>query len=229
MLPKGILFDIGDTITASSRMRTHALANASERLQELGLIAEASRFIASYTHVDRSYHEPHMNHLYSDLRIVRRVLEQMLVNNAQQAEAWFLCEYRSAIRAQLTKNTESRTLFEELRLAGHVLGIVSDGSTPEQEETLWRLGILDCFDALVISEDVGVEKPDPRIFRVALDRLNLLPDEALMVGDSLERDVKGAKALGMKTAHIHLYGPLERPSEADYVISSLFDLLPLSV
>ena len=61
-------------------------------------------------------------------------------------------------------------------------------------------GVLELFDLLTISEHLGCEKPDPRMFTTTLDRLGIVPAEygrTLMVGNHLERDVKGANQVGM--------------------------------
>lgn len=59
-------------------------------------------------------------------------------------------------------------------------------------------GISESFGALVDSFDVGCVKPEPAIFRAALDKLGVRPSEAVFVGDSIERDMAGARALGMR-------------------------------
>jgi FMN phosphatase YigB (HAD superfamily) len=67
-------------------------------------------------------------------------------------------------------------------------------------------GLYEAFDVFAISEELGCVKPDPRLFRHALDGLGLTPAEAshvLMVGNNLARDVRGANALGMKSVWVH--------------------------
>jgi len=58
-------------------------------------------------------------------------------------------------------------------------------------------GLRECMGAILDSETVGCAKPDPQIFRAALDALQVAPAEALFVGDSLPRDMRGARAVGM--------------------------------
>ena len=60
-------------------------------------------------------------------------------------------------------------------------------------------GLAELLDVLVFSEEVGVAKPDPRIFQHALDELGVDPNDAMFVGDRLETDVQGAANLGMTT------------------------------
>jgi len=72
------------------------------------------------------------------------------------------------------------------------IAIVSNNRVAEQEEKLRFLGASALVDALVVSEGVGFAKPDPRIFRVALDRLAVSAEGSVMSGDSWTSDVEGA-------------------------------------
>ena len=105
---------------------------------------------------------------------------------------------------------ESRPLFDDvlptlgaLRQRGFQLGVVSNrhwGGKLFQED-LQTLGLLDYFDPrhMAISVDLGVRKPDPAIFLHALNALNVPPEHAVMVGDSLLSDIVGGKMLDIFT------------------------------
>ncbi len=87
-----------------------------------------------------------------------------------------------------------------LKALGYPLALVADGPAGTFFNVLGHYELIGLFDALAISGQVGVEKPDPRIFRRALDQLNIPPvdyGQVLMVGNNLERDVKGANQLGL--------------------------------
>jgi HAD superfamily hydrolase (TIGR01549 family) len=84
-----------------------------------------------------------------------------------------------------------------LRAAGLRLGVVSN-SDGRVEQALEAAGIRHLFDAVVDSTLMGVEKPDPRIFQAALERLGVDPEEAIYVGDLYEIDVLGARAAGIE-------------------------------
>ncbi len=112
------------------------------------------------------------------------------------------------------------------RLAGRYrLGIVSN-FYGNLERVCDDAGIRRHFSVLVDSTQVGCVKPDPRIFRHALDSLGVAPAEATFVGDSLLRDMAGARGVGMR--HIWLAGaaaPAEGPCcSDDRVIRGLRDL-----
>ena len=63
-----------------------------------------------------------------------------------------------------------------------------------------ELGLADCFDAYVVSAEVGVAKPDPRIYHITLERLDVLPAEAVFVDDFIE-NVEAARRIGMQAIH----------------------------
>lgn len=75
---------------------------------------------------------------------------------------------------------------------------VSDMQTHFQVQKLQALGVDHLIDYLVTSEEIGKEKPAPEIFQTALKKLNLKPNEVIMVGDNLEKDIEGAEAVGIK-------------------------------
>ncbi len=95
----------------------------------------------------------------------------------------------------------THALLDALRADGFALAIVSNAFDPPWllHGDLERLGIAKRVDVAVFSSEIGRRKPDPAIFRAALDRLGVEPGEALHVGDRLYEDVHGAAALGIRT------------------------------
>jgi putative hydrolase of the HAD superfamily len=87
-------------------------------------------------------------------------------------------------------------------------------------------GLADSIELILDSTEIGISKPDPEIFRIALGKLNLMPSQLVFVGDSYERDIAPAKKLGLRT--IWLKGPNPRAPEnaikPDLEISTLMDL-----
>jgi len=86
--------------------------------------------------------------------------------------------------------------LRELAASGYTLGIVSNFES-WLTTLLERLGISPLMSVVVVSGDEGIEKPDPKIFRLALDRLDASPERAVYVGDNPRIDVEAALALGM--------------------------------
>ncbi len=95
------------------------------------------------------------------------------------------------------------------------LHIITNGFQEVQEKKMINSGIRPFFDQIIDSETAGVKKPNPIIFNVALKRAQTTPKKSVMIGDSLEADIQGARALGFYTLHFnshnessHNYGPM---------------------
>ena len=104
------------------------------------------------------------------------------------------------------------TLFEDavptlrkVREAGLAAVVFTNGNEDHQRYKVDRLGLADEIDVLISSETLPAGKPDPRAFLQTVDRLGLTMSDVLMVGDSLEKDVRGALAVGIDAVLIDRY------------------------
>ena len=104
----------------------------------------------------------------------------------------------TTLRAELIPGAGE--LIRELKRRGYPLALVADGRPDTYYNVLTAHGLYELFAAHIISEHLGVEKPDSRMFTAALDQLAIDRRDygrTLMVGNNLARDVKGANAAGM--------------------------------
>ena len=85
------------------------------------------------------------------------------------------------------------------------LHIITNGFQEVQEKKLRNSGIHGFFDQIIDSEMAGVKKPNPIIFNLALNKAGAKPERSLMIGDSLEADILGAKSLGFYTIHFNAH------------------------
>lgn len=108
-------------------------------------------------------------------------------------------------------------MVRRLKQKGYTIALVADGPRGTFENTLRPPRIWQLFDACAISEEVGVSKPDPRMFRKALDDLGIPEEEyrdVVMVGNNLHRDIKGANDLGLTTVWLD-WAPRRSKTPAD--------------
>jgi len=116
----------------------------------------------------------------------------------------------------------------ELLARRYRLGLVANQPSAVRE-ALERDGLARFFEVRAVSEDLGLEKPDPRIFRHAIEAFGVRPDACAMVGDRLDHDVRPARAVGMRAVWV-LRGEApdeptpEQLSEADAAIHGLGEL-----
>jgi putative hydrolase of the HAD superfamily len=142
-------------------------------------------------------------------------------------------ENEVTLRAELIPGAAE--MMGELKRRGYSLALVADGPTGTFRNVLPVYGLWDLFDVFAISAEVGVQKPDARIFYAALQQLQIDPADhgrVLMVGNNLERDIKGANALGIVSVWLD-WAPRRAKIPADesevprYIIKQPGELLTL--
>ncbi len=135
-----------------------------------------------------------------DAEVERRFLREMVaylqVPGREEELVDRMHRILAQVRPEYTPYPEVPEVLEELRRRGYRLAVVSNWE-PDLPDVLNRVGLLDAFDVVVASAVVGAAKPDPRIFRVALETLKVEPQATVHVGDSYEADVQGARAAGI--------------------------------
>jgi putative hydrolase of the HAD superfamily len=107
----------------------------------------------------------------------------------------------------------------------YALGMLTNGAPDLQREKIAASGLESLFQAVVISGLFGIGKPRREIFLHLTDRLGIVPDEAMMVGNSLERDIAGARNAGIKSIWFKVTGSEEPAAvEPDFTITGLAEL-----
>lgn len=147
--------------------------------------------------------------------------EQMLdlPNGAEEIAAKFENTRRS--RQRLMPNA----LEMLARLKGVKLGLLTNGAPDLQREKLAASGLAPSFDAIVVSGEHGIGKPKPEIFHRLLSELGVSASEAVMVGNSLERDIAGARNAGLASVWIKVSGSEEHaPVQPTATIENLGEL-----
>jgi 2-haloacid dehalogenase len=130
-----------------------------------------------------------------------------------------------ALYERLGAYPEARPALEALREAGLRTAILSNGSPRMLAEASAAAGMASLLDAVLSVESVGIYKPSPAVYRLALDELRVWPNEVLFVSAN-GWDACGAKAFGLRVAWCNRAGqPLERiPERPDFVVRSLAEL-----
>lgn len=224
---KHIFFDLDHTIWDFDRNAQETLHELylHYKLEELGL-ASAEAFISTYTENNHSlWADYHVGKITKEtLRAERfsRTFIQLGVH-PERIPQQFEDDY-----VRITPTKTNLFLGSEKVLAylqkKYTLHIISNGF---KESTLIKMdvsGLNPYFTNVIISEDVGVNKPDKAIFEYALDKAKALKHESIMIGDSIEADIRGAQGFGMKAIY---FNPLnkELPEDVQWQITHLEELL----
>jgi putative hydrolase of the HAD superfamily len=229
----GALFlDLDETLLDGSQFGETVVRTCHEIAELSGL--DAHRILQANRNIFREYW----------LEAFDRWTLGSLDGAALSLEAWRRtlreCECHDGVLAQratqihLQLGRESYRLFDDARelLAaatrlGVQLALITNGASDTQRDKLRALGIEGSFDAIIISGEVGVAKPDIYPFELALSRLALSPERVWHIGDNLVTDVGGAKAASLRSIWINRNGRLRLASEPqpDLEIGSLCDLI----
>ncbi len=161
--------------------------------------------------------------------ITRRIYNRLPALSRIDFEAWFEALYRRFGEADAWRVYDDVVpVLRDLRGRGLKIGVVSNWDSRLQTISD-GLGLSDLVDFLVISAQAGVRKPDPAIFRIALEKAGVRPEDAVHVGDLPEEDAEGARRAGLRPYLIDRKlrlraGPL---TDNAPVLGSLTDLLSL--
>lgn len=246
---RAVLFDLGDTLwhfpnfpddanvrrALTERVaRGLAAFNVSEGVacEPLTLAVRAAMWEAT-----REAEHSHGRSPDFPALVRERAAEHGVALTAGQAETLWDAWHLGGAYLGRTLFPDSITTLAELRRRGYRLGCVTNRPHGGERfiEELRESGLLDLFEALAVSCDDGWLKPNPTLFRLALDELAVAADEAVMVGDDLRADVMGAKVLGMVAVWKRPPGaelrpvalPNGTPVQPDYVIDAPGELLTL--
>jgi len=227
LMTKHIFFDLDHTIWDFDRNAQETLLELYEvyQLKTLGLHS-AQDFIDRYTENNhRLWAQYHLGEISKETLRAERFRNTFieLGVSPEQVPQQFEDDY---VRISPTKTNlfaGAEKVLDYLQKK-YQLHIISNGF---KETTLTKMevsGLNPYFTQVIISEDVGVNKPNPAIFEHALTKAAAEKQESIMIGDSLEADIRGAQAFGLKAI---FFNPLnvEKPADVTWQISNLEELL----
>lgn len=222
-----ILFDIDDTLFSTTEFARKARTNAVRAMITAGLdlpeevvLKELDEVLLEFS----SNYEHHFDKLLQRLR--PRCLERV---NAALIVAAGVAAYHDTKFRELAPFDDVYPLFSDLRRIGMRLGIITHGWTVKQAEKLVRLGLVPYLDpkAIFISDQIGISKPNPKLYLTAVRDLGLRPEEVMYVGDSPEHDIAPPRSIGMITvwAKRAAKHPIEKSGIVPHHVIANFDEL----
>ena len=216
---KAIIFDLDNTLLDFVKMKQFAVKAAITAMIEAGLDVDEEK---AYKDIFDLYVEKG----WENQQVFDDYLNQTVGKVSNKILAAGIVSYRRAREATLLVYPNvNKTLIELIKM-GIQLSVVSDAPSREAWMRLYYLNLHHVFDPVLTFDDTGVRKPSPKAFEMALDILQAKPDEVLMIGDWPERDVVGAKQIGMKTIFARYgdtFGTVD--SGADWDVNDIYDLV----
>lgn len=219
---KGYIFDYGGTLDTGGHHWGKVIWHAYERQQ---VPVSEAQFREAYVHGERTLGK---NPIIQPAFTFRQTLEKKL---QLQLEFLHQEDYLSPLLDDLYSRTQAETRKSRevlLRLKEQYPMVLVSNFYGNIQTVLGEFGLDGVFSQIIESAVVGVRKPDPRIFSLGVEALGLKPDEVVVVGDSIDKDIVPARQAGCHTVWFRGEGWTDDPvdeSLPDRIITDLRELL----
>jgi putative hydrolase of the HAD superfamily len=218
---KGIIFDLDNTLVDFTRFKENSIRSAIESMIDAGLKIDPE---TAYKKIFQIYEEKGWEYQ----RVFDDFLFEVMGYIDYKILASGIVAYRRAKEGSLVLYPNvTRTLLNLVK-KGIKLAVVSDAPALQVWTRLVQMNLHHIFDVVITFDDTGKRKPDPEPFLKALEKLNLKPNEVIMVGDWAERDIVGAKKVGIKTIFAkygNTFGTIN--SGADWEIDDIEEIVKI--
>jgi putative hydrolase of the HAD superfamily len=221
-----VFFDLDHTLWDFARNSRETLEELFHDFEVYKEVSDFEAFFETYHQINDAKWEAYRKGLLTKEQLrASRFSDTLLQFGIRDAHRGLLMDKQYLERSPYKKHLFPGTLevlgalYEKYKLH-----IVTNGFIEVQHIKLKSSGLIDFFEHTISSEQVGVNKPDPRIFTYALRQAGAHRKTALMVGDHWEADIQGARSVGMDQAY---FVPHANPEvkEATYIIRDLRELL----
>ena len=234
---KLIGFDLDDCLFDSTGLSERARIKGIDAMIELGLKLDRQKAIMLLQEIVNEYGSNSSKHYDYFIRRLNRI-ENFSISFNQQYKY-----IAAAVMAYHQEKIDSIELYDDvkptlkkIRDMGIKSAIISDGIPIKQYEKILRLQIDELVDLIVITDEVGIRKPNPKLFEYFLEKFGVKGNETIYIGDNLENDIIPAKMNNINTIYIHRGGKydislsdlnLRNSSKPDYEISQLYELFDI--
>ena len=217
---RAILFDLDNTLVDFMQMKKSAVDAAVLSMIDAGLEMSALE-------VNERIWE-----IYKSEGIeFQEVFDRFLVDHYGGIDYKILASgiiaYRRAREAALVLYPHVKSTLVELVRRGYRLAVLSDAPAKQAWLRLCSLGLQHFFETVITFEDTGEKKPHPLPFRMTLETLGVKAEEAVMIGDWPERDMAGAKAVGIRTIYARYGSYHDTVSGADHEIDDVSEIIDI--
>ena len=217
---KAVIFDLDNTLIDFMTMKKLSCDAAMSAMIDVGLNVGKDKAIKELFSLYDKYG-------LEEKTIFQKFLKKVAKKIDYEILASGIVAYRRVRSGFLVPYPHVNAVLFELKQKGIKLAIVSDAPRLKAWIRLVSMKINRIFDVVVTFEDTKQFKPSSKPFEFAFKRLKVKPHECLMVGDRPERDIKGAKKLGMQTCFAKYGNPKAKSSDADYEIDDIKELLEI--
>lgn len=186
---KAILFDLDGTLLNRDDSVNKFIDVQYERLNKWVGHVSKEKYMTRFIELDRQ------GYVWKD-KVYQQLVDDLEI--AHVGWEYLLEDYINEFKNNCVPFPHLHGVLEELRSSNFVLGMITNGYGQFQMDNIKSLGIESYFETILISEGEGIKKPNPEIFRRALNKLNVAPSQSIFVGDHIENDIWASENIGMK-------------------------------
>lgn len=218
---KAVIFDLDNTLVDFMKMKRRAIEAAVPAMIDAGMDISQDE---AFKEIDEIYKEQGIEYQ----QVFDLLLNRKLGRVDHKILSAGIVAYRRAREAALTPYPHVYSTLFALQKNRIKLGVLSDAPSKEAWLRLAYMNLHHFFDAIVTFDDTGRRKPEAIPFNHILEKIGVQANEALMVGDWADRDVVGARNVGMKTAFAR-YGDTFNTEKhsADFELKDISELLAI--
>jgi len=232
-------FDLDDCLFDSTGLSERARIKGIEAMIQLGLKLDREKAIKMIQEIVKEYGSNSSKHYNYFIRRYNR-LEDVEEPISYSFQFKFIS---AAVMAYHAEKINSIKLYDDvepclkkLRDKSIKTAIITDGLPLKQYEKILRLGIDDLIDLTIISDEIGIRKPNPKLFDHCLKKFGVLGPECVYVGDRIDKDIIPAKLNNIYSIYIHRGGKYDsyktgvkipHETKPDYEINNLMEIFDI--
>lgn len=233
-----VAFDLDDCLFDSTDLSIRARIAGIKAMIDLGLNISLNRAKAIMDEIVNDYGSNFSKHYNYLLRRLNKFEEKVNLSPSEQYKY-----IAAAVIAYHKEKIQSIKLYDDvkenlkiIKEMGIKTAIITDGIPIKQYEKILRLGINDLIDLVVISDELGIRKPNPKLFDFCLKKFGIKGEETIYVGDRIEKDIIPALLNNMVSIYIHRGGKYDIKTTGmripngitpDYEIKNLTELIDI--
>ena len=224
---RAVLFDIDDTLFSTSEFARTARVNSIRAMIRVGVRMSEKELMRELEEVIAEFSSNYQNHF--DKLLQRMPKSKYSGVNPAILVAAAVAGYHDTKFHQLRPYGDALALLRALNKTSITTGVLTDGLMVKQAEKLLRLGVYELFhpEAIFISDQIGISKPNPKLYRRACTALGVTPSSVLYIGDNPINDIDPANSIGIHTVLLKgagKYSHLQGKTYPDYTVKSHAEL-----
>lgn len=217
-------FDLGNTLINDVTLSRDAAVDMGDWLFKNAHVQSKEAFIASYTRINHETKKPFASHTFGELEFFEKTFDELAVATISASAS--LKKYRQIVMERIQPDKDIVDAFRLLKENSKRIVLMSNERSCRVDAYMEKTKLAPFFDAIIVSEDIGVEKPDLRFFQTALRRFDIDGKEMVMFGDNEVAD-GACKQLGILFVLVTAYKDKSwiwedgNPYQPDHVIDKI--------